>query len=135
MQVGAATAQILADSPWRAALVASSCWSHAFLTDKHQQLYPDMEADRRLFDALCDGNYQTWRETSLAAVEESDRQEQVLRHLHAVAASGGGRRPYRLPRMRGSSLSRRPSPSTLNPKTAATIASPGQIARSGFVLK
>jgi hypothetical protein len=34
MAVGGAVARHLADSPWRIALVASSSWSHAFLTDK-----------------------------------------------------------------------------------------------------
>jgi hypothetical protein len=48
MEVGAAAARALRESPWRVALIASSSWSHAFLTDKHHQLYPDIEADRRL---------------------------------------------------------------------------------------
>ena len=44
MQVGAAAAQALKDSPWRVALIASSSWSHAFLTEKHWWLYPDIES-------------------------------------------------------------------------------------------
>ena len=47
MEVGAATARVMRESPWRTALIASSSWSHAFLTDKNHQLYPDIEADRR----------------------------------------------------------------------------------------
>jgi hypothetical protein len=35
MQVRAATAKIMADSPWRVALMASSSWSHSFLTGKN----------------------------------------------------------------------------------------------------
>jgi len=34
MQVGAAVAEVLAASPYRAALIASSSWSHAFLSPK-----------------------------------------------------------------------------------------------------
>src|SRR5207237_10034183 len=56
MQVGAATARAMRPSPWRTALIASSSWSHAFLTDKHYQLYPDIEADRRLYEALRVGD-------------------------------------------------------------------------------
>src|SRR5439155_1433297 len=71
MEVGAATARAMRESPWRTALIASSSWSHAFLTDKHHQLYPDIEADRRLYEALRVGDYDTWRDTPLAAVEAS----------------------------------------------------------------
>jgi hypothetical protein len=50
--LGAATARIFAASPWRVALLASSGWSHAFLTEKNHYLYPDTPADRTLFEAL-----------------------------------------------------------------------------------
>jgi hypothetical protein len=60
MQVGAATARIMANSPWRVALMASSSWSHSFLTEKNWQLWPDVAADRRLYDALESGDYATW---------------------------------------------------------------------------
>ena len=75
LQVGAATAQVFLESPWRVALVASSSWSHAFLTDKHHQLYPDVDADRRLFDALKAGQYDIWRNVPLSAIEQSGHQE------------------------------------------------------------
>ena len=57
--LGAATARILAESPYRVALLASSGWSHAFLTAKNHFLYPDTPADRRMYDALCAGDWQT----------------------------------------------------------------------------
>ena len=47
MQVGAAAARVMANSPWRVAFVASSSWSHSFLTEKNWQLWPDVAADRR----------------------------------------------------------------------------------------
>lgn len=73
--LGAATARIFANSPWRVALLASSGWSHAFLTEKNHYLYPDTPADRTLYDALCSGNYDAWRNYPAASVEVSGQQE------------------------------------------------------------
>lgn len=91
--LGAACARILARSPWRVALVASSSWSHAFLTPKHHYLYPDIAADRQLYEALRTGDYDTWRQRSLAAMEDSGQQE-VLNWMCLVGAMAElGRRP------------------------------------------
>ncbi len=73
--LGAATVRALADSPWRVALVASSSWSHAFLTEKNYFLYPDHTADQRLYEALVAGNYAAWRDRSFADVEDSGQHE------------------------------------------------------------
>lgn len=73
--LGAATARIFANSPWRVALLASSGWSHAFLTAKNHYLYPDTAADRMLFEALRAGNYDTWRNYPASSVEDSGQQE------------------------------------------------------------
>lgn len=43
--LGKAVARIISDSPWRAVLIGSSSWSHAFLTRKHHGIYPDVESD------------------------------------------------------------------------------------------
>jgi len=75
--LGAATARILKDSPYRVALMASSSWSHAFLHDKGWHMFPDTEADRALYQALKEGDYQTWRNTPLSAVEDSGQQEML----------------------------------------------------------
>ena len=75
--LGRAVARVLSECPWRVALIASSSWSHAFLTPKHQLLYPDVDADRALYDKLRAGNYQAWRATPLAAIEESGQQEML----------------------------------------------------------
>jgi len=83
--LGAATARIMSESPWRVALLASSGWSHAFLTAKNNFLYPDTPADRRLYDALRTGNYETWRNYSGLAVEESGQQE-ILNWMCLVGA-------------------------------------------------
>lgn len=73
--LGAAVARIASASPWRVALLASSGWSHAFLTEKTHFLYPDTPADRRLYEALKNGDYQFWRHYPATAVEESGQQE------------------------------------------------------------
>jgi len=74
-ELGAATARILAESPYRVALLASSGWSHAFLTAKNHYLYPDTPADRQLYEHLRAGNYQAWRTYPADAVEDSGQQE------------------------------------------------------------
>ncbi len=73
--LGAAAARVLAESPWRVALMASSGWSHAFLTEKNYFLYPDTPADRGLFEALRAGNYGAWRNYPANTVEDSGQQE------------------------------------------------------------
>jgi hypothetical protein len=93
MDVGAATARAMRESPWRTALIASSSWSHAFLVDKHYQLYPDVEADRRLYEALRRGDYDAWRSTSLAALEESGQHEMLNWFMLAGAMEELGRKP------------------------------------------
>lgn len=75
MEVGAAVARHLIDSPWRVAIVASSSWSHAFLTDHTWRLRPDTDADRRLYDALTVGDYATWEKTTTEEIEYAGQQE------------------------------------------------------------
>jgi hypothetical protein len=91
--LGAATARILKASPWRVALLASSGWSHAFLTPKNYFLYPDTPADRRMYEALCTGRYEQWRGYSAAAVEDSGQQELLNWMCLAGALSELGRKP------------------------------------------
>ena len=91
--LGGATARILKASPWRVALLASSGWSHAFLTPKNYFLYPDTPADRRMYDALCAGRYDEWRGYSAAAVEDSGQQELLNWMCLAGALSELGRKP------------------------------------------
>jgi Catalytic LigB subunit of aromatic ring-opening dioxygenase len=93
MEVGAATARAMRESPWRVALIASSSWSHAFLVDKNHQLYPDIPADRRLYEALRTGDYETWRNVPLSAIEESGQQEMLNWYMLAGAMEELGRKP------------------------------------------
>jgi hypothetical protein len=93
LELGAAVARACADSPWRVALVASSSWSHSFLTRKHGYLYPDVAADRRLYEALRRGDYQTWRGVSREALEEAGQHEVLNWYCLAGAMEALGRRP------------------------------------------
>jgi hypothetical protein len=74
-EVGQATARILKDSPWRVVLMASSSWSHAFLTGKNHWLYPDLEADRVLLEQLRAGEFRAWHDLSLDKMEVSGQHE------------------------------------------------------------
>jgi hypothetical protein len=91
--LGRACARVASASPWRVALIASSSWSHAFLTPKHHLLYPDIEADRAMYERLRAGDYQAWRETPLAAVEDSGQQEMLNWMCLAGAMAELGRPP------------------------------------------
>jgi hypothetical protein len=93
MAVGAATARYLRQSPWRVALIASSSWSHAFLTAKHHWLWPDIEADRARFEELRNGNYTAWRQVSTAQIEASGQQELLNWMCLAGAMEELGRKP------------------------------------------
>ena len=93
-------ARVLARSPWRVALIASSSWSHAFLTRKTYFLYPDIPSDRALYEALRTGDYATWRQTPLSAIEESGQQELLNWMCLAGAMAELGRNRPRQPGLR-----------------------------------
>ena len=44
-------------------------WSHNFLTSRYSYFHPDVETDKRYFEAMKDGDYRVWRETPLDEVE------------------------------------------------------------------
>lgn len=59
--LGKAVAGIIRDTPWRAAVIGSSSWSHATLTAKHHFLYPDVETDHKRLAELESGDVRSWR--------------------------------------------------------------------------
>ena len=73
--VGAATARAFKDSKYRAVLMGSSSWSHAFLVPKHHILYPDVEADTARYEELRDGQVHKWAELSMDAIEDAGQHE------------------------------------------------------------
>ena len=84
-EVGQATARVIKNSPWKVVLMASSSWSHAFLTPKNHLLYPDLEADRALLEHLKTGEFEKWKDYQLSKIEESGQHE-VLNWFCLVGA-------------------------------------------------
>jgi hypothetical protein len=95
MAVGAATARVMAKSPWRIAIMASSSWSHSFLTEKNWQLWPDIAADRRLYDALEKGDYAAWHDYTTDQIEDSGQHEVLNWFCLLGAMEELGRKPDR----------------------------------------
>lgn len=77
LDLGAQIGRVLKDGPDRVAIIASSGWSHAFLVDKFYGLYPDIEADRKMFDAMVSGDWDVWRNLTGKEVEDSGQQEML----------------------------------------------------------
>lgn len=73
--LGRATARVMRASPWRICLLASSSWSHAFLVAKYWQMRPDLDADRRLYEAMVAGDWNAWRSTPLASLIDAGQIE------------------------------------------------------------
>jgi hypothetical protein len=92
-QIGAATARAFAQSPWKVALIASSSWSHSFLTAKHGRMYPDIESDKRYFEALRAGDWETWRNTQLQEAEDRGHHELLNWFCLAGAMAQLNRKP------------------------------------------
>jgi hypothetical protein len=95
MEVGAATARVMAESPWRTAIMASSSWSHSFLTEKNYQLWPDVAADRHLYDALEKADYDTSRRYTTDQIEDSGQHEVLNWFCLLGAMEALGRKPDR----------------------------------------
>jgi hypothetical protein len=93
MEVGAATARVMAQSPWRVAFVASSSWSHSFLTEKNYQLWPDVAADRQLYEALEQGDYAAWHRYTTDQIEDSGEHEVLNWFCLLGAMEALGRKP------------------------------------------
>jgi hypothetical protein len=74
-QVGGAIARALQRSPWRVAVIASSSWSHSFLVQKHALMFPDVESDKRYYEALKHGDWEVWRNTTIEEVEDRGHHE------------------------------------------------------------
>jgi hypothetical protein len=93
MDVGARMAQAILESPYRVVLIASSSWSHCFLSPKHGYVLPDHETDRKLFAALKDGDYGVWRRQTLQQIEWSGQHEMLNWFVLAGAMSELERKP------------------------------------------
>ena len=92
-QVGATVYKAMAASPWRVALIASASWSHAQLTPRYHFFHPAVEEDRKYFEALKAGDYETWRTTPLDEIEASGHHEVLNWHCLVGAMAEAGRTP------------------------------------------
>jgi len=90
-ELGKALRQAIQQSPWRIAVMGSSSWSHATLTEKHRYLYPDIEADHVLYRQLVEGRQAEWSELSLDTLEGSGQHE--LRNWICLAGVVSGQKP------------------------------------------
>jgi hypothetical protein len=77
MEVGRAVAEVLAESPYRVAVIASSSWSHCFLSPTNGYLWPDHTADRAMFDALSGTDYGFWRQRTRQQMEQAGQHEML----------------------------------------------------------
>jgi hypothetical protein len=75
--LGRAVARAFRETDLRVALVASSSWSHAFLTDKTWHITPDTEADLRLYQLFVDRDYSTWQATPSRDIVDSGQHEML----------------------------------------------------------
>ena len=73
--------------------MASSSWSHSFLTAKNNYLYPDLPSDRARFEELRDGQIDRWQSLTTPQLEAAGQQELLNWVCLAGAMSELGRRP------------------------------------------
>jgi hypothetical protein len=92
-EIGAAAARALAASPYRVAMIASSSWSHAFLTGKNHYLWPDIESDLARFAELKAGTFAPWKALTTSQLEDAGQQELLNWVCLAGAMDALGRAP------------------------------------------
>jgi hypothetical protein len=92
-QVGGAIARALKRGPWRVAIIASSSWSHSFLVRKHSLMFPDVESDKRYYEALKRGDWDLWQNTTIEEAEDRGHHELLNWFCLAGAMSELNRKP------------------------------------------
>ncbi len=92
-EVGAKMAETLADSPYRCVIMASSSWSHCFLSTNTGYVIPDFESDRMMLEALKEGDYDVWRQRTIEETEAAGHHEMLNWHVLAGAMETLGRKP------------------------------------------
>ena len=73
--MGRAIARVFKNSKYRVALIASSSWSHAFLTKKNNWMYPDHESDRQRLAELKQNRYSVWGDIDKETIESAGHHE------------------------------------------------------------
>jgi hypothetical protein len=93
MEVGKAVAEILAESPYRVAIIASSSWSHCFLSPTNGYMWPDHVADRAMFNALSNIDHDFWRKRTREQMEQAGQHEMLNWMALMGAMEALGRQP------------------------------------------
>ncbi|MSQ69790.1 MAG: extradiol ring-cleavage dioxygenase [Betaproteobacteria bacterium] len=93
MEVGAKLAQVAAASPYRVVLMATSSWSHSFLSSNTGYVIPDLDSDRVLFEAFRQGDYESWRRLGTAQLERAGQHEMLNWMVLAGAMAEIKRKP------------------------------------------
>ena len=75
VRLGKEIRAILEEMPGKYVVMASSGWSHGFLTEKHHWLWPDIEADREHFEDMRDGGFGKWAQLTNDQITEAGQQE------------------------------------------------------------
>ena len=75
--LGKALAQVITESPYRAAIIGSSSWSHASLTAMHGFLWGDVDRDRQLREELKSGRQDRWRDLDWKQLRASGQHEML----------------------------------------------------------
>jgi hypothetical protein len=92
-EVGKRMAETLAESPYRTVIMASSSWSHCFLSTNTGYVLPDYAEDRKMLAALEKGDYETWRKRTIDEVEAAGHHELLNWHVLAGAMAALDRKP------------------------------------------
>src|SRR4029450_5235411 len=93
MSVGAALAQVIQASPYRIVLMASSSWSHCFLSPVGGWVIPDHAADREMLAALRRGGWNAWRNCRREKIERPGHHELLNWMVLAGSMAELGRKP------------------------------------------
>ncbi|MFM9969645.1 MAG: hypothetical protein ACKVQK_14745, partial [Burkholderiales bacterium] len=91
--LGKKVVEILGKSDYRAAVIGSSSWSHAFLTKKHHGVYPDIESDRLRLRELKEGRHAEWRNLAPDTLTDAGQHE-MLNWICLAGAMEGRKADY-----------------------------------------
>jgi hypothetical protein len=73
--------------------MASSSWSHCFLSPNSGYVIPDFESDRMMLEALKQGNYDVWRQRTIEETEAAGHHEMLNWHVLVGAMEALERKP------------------------------------------
>ena len=85
MDLGEKLAKIILESDYRVALIASASWSHASLSSNSENTIPDHDSDKKLLNALLQGDYDYWRDLSRQTIENAGQHE-ILNWMPLIGA-------------------------------------------------